>query len=109
MTRAVNQLAAGQKATSSLGTASRSPVVVNAGRGGLGPPILPNVRVKSAPILAARDAIEAQTNLAWRYRNGIFASLTPREQQAMSYRYGGRDGAIKKVIKDFIADFDKNM
>ena len=40
--------------------------------------MLPNARVKSAPINAARAAVEAQTNLAWRYRNAIFAELTPR-------------------------------
>ena len=71
--------------------------------------MVPNARVKSAPILAARAAIEAQTNLAWRNRNGIWASLTPRERQAMSYRYGGLDGAIKRAIKDYIDDFNKNM
>ena len=108
LTRAVNQLAAGQKNTS-LGTASRNPVVVNAGGRGLGPTMVPNARVKSAPINAARAAVEAQTNLAWIYRNAIFAQLTPRQQQVMTYRYGGRDGAIKKAIKDYLADFDKNM
>lgn len=42
MTKAVNQLAAGQKSTGGLGTAARSPVVVNAG-GGLGPMLIPQL------------------------------------------------------------------
>ena len=59
LTRAVNQLAAGQKATSSLGTSAKSPVIVNAGGGGLGPTILPNVKGRTITKNLMRDAVAA--------------------------------------------------
>ena len=59
LTKAVNQLAAGQKATSSLGTAAKSPVIVNAGGGGPGPMIVPNVQGRTVTKNLMRDAVAA--------------------------------------------------
>ena len=78
MTRAVNQLAAGQKATSGLGPASRSPVVVNAGRG-LGPMILPKIPGRIVTSTLMRDAIAAQAKFIRRSGDWIFSELSPAE------------------------------
>ena len=70
--------------------------------------MFPNARVKSAPILAARAAIEAQTNLAWSLRKQIFAGFKPEEQQRMMQHYGVY-GSLKKAIERYMVTFDKNM
>lgn len=56
LTKAVNQLAAGQKAASSVGTSAKSPVIVNAG-GGLGPMIVPRISGRTITSTLMRDAI----------------------------------------------------
>lgn len=58
LTKAVNQLAAGQKAVSSLGTSSKSPVIVNAGSGP-GPMIVPRISGRTITSTLMRDAIAA--------------------------------------------------
>lgn len=61
--------------------------------------ILPNARVKSAPIITARAAVEAQVNFAQSHSKEIFAGLDPIEQQVLSYRYGSKDNLLRKVLK----------
>ena len=75
MTRAVNQLAAGQKATSSLGTAAKSPVIVNAGGGGLGPMIVPRISGRTITTNLMRNAIAAQAKFMKRKGSEVFSSL----------------------------------
>lgn len=98
LTRAVNQLAAGQKNTGSLGTAARSPVVVNAGRG-LGPMVLPNVKGRTVTSTLMRDAVAAQVKFARSHRKEIFDGLTPQEQQVLSYLHGSQDNLLRKVLR----------
>lgn len=99
LTRAVNQLAAGQKATSSLGTSAKSTVVVSAGGSGLGPTILPNVQRRTVTSTLMRDAVAAQIKFARSHREEIFGSLTAQEQQALSYLYGSQDNLLRKVLR----------
>lgn len=58
LTRAVNQLAAGQKAASSLGASAKSTVVVNAGHG-LGPMLIPQLKGRTITSTLMRDAVAA--------------------------------------------------
>ena len=58
LTKAVNQLAAGQKAVSGVGTSAKSPVIVNAG-GGPGPMIVPRISGRTITSTLMRDAIAA--------------------------------------------------
>lgn len=108
MTKAVNQLAAGQKSTGGLGTAARSPVVVNAGRG-LGPMIVPNVQGRTTTTNLMRDAVAAQTRLGRIVLPGIFDSLSPIEQEVMSMRYGSLDNARRHFIRSRISEFKAAM
>lgn len=107
LTKAVNQLAAGQKAASSLGTAAKSPVIVNAGGGGLGPMIVPNVKGRTVTTNLMRDAIAAQAKFMKRKGSEVFSSLnlSPKEQLVLEYHLGGREGVIRSLIKDQIASF----
>lgn len=108
LTRAVNQLAAGQKNTGSLGTAARNPVVVNAGRG-LGPMILPNVKDRTTTTNLMRDAVAAQSRLGRIVLPGIFDSLSPVEQEVLSMRHGGLDNARRHFIRGRISEFKAAM
>ena len=107
LTRAVNQLAAGQKATSSLGTSAKSPVIVNAGGGGLGPMIVPNIKGRTITTNLMRNAIAAQAKFMKRKGSEVFSSLnlSPKEQLVLEYHLGGREGVIRSLIKDQIAGF----
>ena len=64
--------------------------------------------MKSAPILAAKAAVKAQTDLAWSNRKRIFDGLNPQKKQLLEHLYGA-DNVVKKVIKLYTDDFDKNM
>ena len=78
MTKAVNQLAAGQKAASSLGTAAKSQVIVNAGGGG-GPMIVPRISGRTVTTSLMRNAIAAQAKFMKRKGSEVFSSLSPIE------------------------------
>lgn len=56
-----------------------------------------------------RDAVAAQAKFVRSYSKEIFGSLEPLEQQVLSYRYGGQDGAIRKVIRNHIASLKTGM
>ena len=76
MTRAVNQLAAGQKATSSLGTSAKSAVIVNAASGGGGGPmIVPRISGRTITTNLMRNAIAAQAKFMKRKGSEVFSSL----------------------------------
>ena len=70
--------------------------------------VFPNAHVKSAPILAARAAIEVKPNHTFSQRKQIVAGLDPQTQERLTREYGVY-GALKKAIKDYMDKFDKNM
>ena len=69
--------------------------------------IVPNASVKSAPILAATAAIEAQVKFARDNRKEIFASLKPQTKQNMIKQHGGLDNALEAFIKQQTAEFHR--
>ena len=69
--------------------------------------MLPNARVKSAPILAARAAIEAQVKFARDNRKKIFDSLKPQTKRNMIKRHGSLENALESFIKEQTAEFHK--
>ena len=104
LTRAVNQLAAGQKNTGSLGTAARNPVVVNAGGGGLGPTILPNVKGRTVTTNLIRDALASNARAIKKATAEAYNLMTPLERDVMTMRHGsaaefGRTLAIHQIAR----------
>ena len=104
LTRAVNQLAAGQKNTGSLGTAARNPVVVNAGGGGLGPTILPNVKGRTVTTNLMRDALASNARAIKKAAVEAYNLMTPLERDVMTMRHGsaaefGRTLAIHQIAR----------
>lgn len=58
LTKAVNQLAAGQKqAQGGVAASSARPVVVNAGGRGFGPAVIPNIKGRTITSTLMRDAL----------------------------------------------------
>ena len=109
LTRAVNQLAAGQKAASSLGTSAKSPVIVNAG-GGPGPMIVPRISGRTITSTLMRDAVAYQMRLARSVSKEIFDSLTTRERQSLEYLHGDSiDGIFRKVLRRHISSLKTGM
>lgn len=104
LTKAVNQLAAGQKATSSLGTSAKSTVVVNSG-GGPGPMIVPRISGRTITSTLMRDAIAAQAKFIRKNSAQILNVFSQEEQLAAERLFGSREGVIRSVVKDYIADF----
>lgn len=111
LTRAVNQLAAGQKTASGLGTAAKSTVVVNAGggKGPLGPAVIGNIPGRSVAVNAAKKAVEAQTNFIKKHSAQIFSQLEPQVQWFANLKWGGQSGAINAFAQKRMADFDAAM
>lgn len=91
MTKAVNQLAAGQKATSSLGTSAKSQVIVNAasgGGGGLGPMIVPRISGRTITTNLMRDALASNARAIKRATAEAYNLMTPLERDVMTMRHG---------------------
>ena len=78
-------------------------MIVNAGGGGLGPMIVPRISGRTITTNLMRDAVAAQTRLGRIVLPGIFDSLSPIEQEAMSMLYGSLDRARRHFIKERIS------
>ena len=71
--------------------------------------ILPQVTGRTVTTNLIRDAVAAQTRLGRKVLPEIFDSLSPREQELMSLRYGGLDNAKRYFIKRRISEFKEGM
>lgn len=77
LTRAVNQLAAGQKASGGLDRASRSPVIVNAGGGLNGPMFIPQMKGKTVTSTLMRDATAAAARYIRANQDDVISRMSP--------------------------------
>lgn len=87
LTRAVNQLAAGQKATSGLGTSTKSPVIVNAGHG-LGPMLIPQLKGSTVTTTLMNNAAEATQRYYKRWFDAIISRYPPETVKGFAQKYG---------------------
>lgn len=77
LTRAVNQLAAGQKASGGIGPAPRGPVVLKADGGLKGLMLIPQMKRRTVTKNLMRDAVASQIKFLRENSQVIFGGLSP--------------------------------
>lgn len=109
MTKAVNQLAAGQRAAGGLNNAARSPIVVHASGGPSGPAFIPQLNGRTVSSTLMRDAVASQVKFIRRNVSSIVGELSPFERNFLSLKLGGDLGIARRLAMPRIASFKQAM